>query len=86
MENRFISGMGVIRLLSASMEMLGAYLIFRSVRVENAVRVNALLGLTGPFIFLTVTALGLAGMAGRLDLSKTLLLLGGAALILAATR
>lgn len=86
MDNKLISGMGVVRVLSASMEMLGAYLIFRAGRVEDAVRVNALLGMTGPFIFLTVTALGIVGMAGRLDLSKTLLLFGGIALILAATR
>lgn len=86
MESKLISGMGLVRLLSASMELLGAFLILRSVRVENAVRINALLGMTGPFIFLAVTALGLAGMAHRLDLGRTLLLLGGIALILSATR
>ena len=86
MENRLISGMGLVRVLSAGIELLGAYFIFRSIRVEEAFRVNALLGLAGPFIFLTVTALGLAGMAGRLDLGKTLMILGGVALILSATR
>ncbi|MCL5677187.1 MAG: YqhV family protein [Firmicutes bacterium] len=86
MENRLISGMGLVRVLSAGIELLGAYFIFRSIRVEEAFRVNALLGLAGPLIFLTVTALGLAGMAGRLDLGKTLMILGGVALILSATR
>ncbi|MHB9145539.1 MAG: DUF2619 domain-containing protein [Symbiobacteriia bacterium] len=86
METKLIGSMGLVRLVSASLEMLGAYLIFRSARMEDAVRINALLGMTGPFIFLTVTALGIAGMAARLDLGKTLLLFGGIALILSATR
>lgn len=86
MEDRLISGMGLVRVLSASMELLGAYLIFRSARVEDAFRVNALLGLAGPLIFLAVTTLGLVGMASRLDLGKTLMILGGVALILSATR
>ena len=85
-EGKFILTMGTMRVISGLVEFLAALFILRVARVEDAVRINALLGLVGPTVFLLATAVGLAGMAERLSLAKAALLLSGIALILTATR
>lgn len=85
-DGKFIFTIGTIRVISGLVEFLAALLILRVARVEDAVRINTLLGLVGPAVFLVAMAVGLAGMAERLSLAKAVLLLSGVALILAATR
>lgn len=80
-------GMALTRLLSACLELTGAVLMWRAGRADAALRVNAYLGLAGPLVLLTVTALGVAGLAGRgLAASKLTLVLIGAYLIILGTR
>ncbi len=85
-EDQVIRSMALVRLISASIELTAAFLIYRSLQVEQAFRINAFLGLVGPVIFLTVTALGLVGLAGKLSLTKAITVLLGVGLILAGTR
>jgi len=78
--------MAALRLLSAFIECLAAIYILRLFRVEEALRVNALLGLVGPVILMLVTLIGLAGVAQRLSVERVVLILLAVVLIFLATR
>lgn len=81
-----VRAMAIVRLLSAAAELAGALAMIRLNRLESAVRVNALLGLVGPLVLLTATAVGLLGLADRLSVGRMLAVLAGVAVILLATR
>jgi len=84
--DRLVFGMAALRMLSSLIEFSAALLIlFKFRRVEEAVRVNALLGLVGPTIFLLVSGLGLLGLAGRVPLGKMVLILLGIFFVLVGT-
>lgn len=85
-EGKVVGGMALFRMISAAIEVTAAMLMLKFGRVETAVQINALLGLVGPVILITVSALGLAGLAGKVPLSKLALLGAGVALILIALR
>ena len=78
--------MTLVRLLSAAVELTAAVLMARYNRVDTALRINGVLGLVGPAILLIVSTLGLAGLADRLPLHKTLLIVAGVLLIILGTR
>jgi hypothetical protein len=82
----YVNGMALIRLLSASVELAAAVAMLRLGRVEAALRLNALLGLVGPTILIATTAVGVAGMAGRIAPAKVVLVFMGVYLILFGTR
>ncbi len=68
----YLKGMVVIRLLSATVELTAAFLMWRLQRLDTAVRINGFLGMVGPLILTTTMALGLAGLAGKMPLGKML--------------
>lgn len=74
-------GMAALRFLSSGIEFTAALLMLHFGRVEAALKINALLSLVGPTILLTVTFLGLWGVAGRLSLVGFATLLAGVGLI-----
>lgn len=82
----FVQGMAAVRMVSASIEFTAAVLMLRFGRVETALRINGILGLVGPVILILTTALGVAGMAGRIQLGKIALIFAGVYLILYASR
>jgi hypothetical protein len=53
--------------------------------VETAIRVNALVGLVGQFVFIGVSFLGLVGMADASSSLKLLIIAAGVLLILIGT-
>lgn len=82
-----VAGMALVRFLSAGIELSAALLMLLRFRTPaEALRLNAVLGLVGPLIFLTVSGLGLAGMARDLPSPRLLLVLAGVALITLGTR
>ncbi|NLG68905.1 MAG: DUF2619 domain-containing protein [Firmicutes bacterium] len=87
-EERVVSGMALLRLLSATLEITAAILMVRSGRVADAVRINGLLGLVGPLVLASVTALGLAGLAeaGRLSPARLAILAVAVLLIFLSVR
>lgn len=85
-QDKLVFAMALTRLLAGSLELTGALLMLAFKRLDTAFRINALLGLAGPLIFLTVSALGLSGLVGRIAPGKTLLIILAVALILWATR
>lgn len=85
-EFRFVAGMALLRLLSATVEVTAALLMLRFGRVETAFKINAVLGLVGPFVLIGVTSLGLFGMAGKVSYEKILAIVVGVLLILYGAR
>jgi hypothetical protein len=73
--------MGLLRILSGSIELLAAFLILYTNQVETALKINALLAMIGPTIMIIVTSLGLIGIAGNISLTKMFLILCGVTLI-----
>ncbi|MGF7184821.1 hypothetical protein GGQ84_000906 [Desulfitispora alkaliphila] len=74
-------GMGALRMLSGAIEISAALLIFHFATVEKAFKINAVLALIGPLILITVTSLGIIGLADQLPLSRMLIILAGVGLI-----
>ena len=50
-------------------------------RVETAFKINAILALVGPTVLLTVTTLGLVGLAGKISFGSMSIIVLGVALI-----
>jgi len=62
-------------------EFAAALLMLKFNRVESALKVNAALALVGPAIMLTVTTLGLFGLAGKMPWQKMAFVILGVCLI-----
>jgi hypothetical protein len=78
---KIVFGMAGLRILSATIEFTAAMLMLKFGRVETAFKINALLALIGPTILLTVTSLGLVGLAGKVSSGGIGLVMLGVALI-----
>lgn len=78
--------MVLLRGLSALIEVVAVVFMYRLTRLEAAFRLNSFLGLIGPLIFLGVSALGLAGLVGKVALGRLVLTAVGVLLVLLGTR
>jgi hypothetical protein len=76
-----LQNMALVRVISGLLELGAAVLIFRLGRVDTALRINALLGLVGPVIFMLVSALGVVALTVKLSWPKLGLLILGIILI-----
>lgn len=76
-----VRAMGIMRVISGSIEIAAALLIWRMARVETAIQINAALGLVGPVFFISVTLLGIAGLTDKLSVTKLLMIVAGVVLI-----
>ncbi|MDN5348459.1 MAG: hypothetical protein PWP65_2024 [Clostridia bacterium] len=83
---KHVLGMASMRIISGLIEIMAALLMLKFNRVEDALRINAVLALIGPTVLLLVTSLGLWGMAGRASPAKLAFILLGVALIFYGTR
>ncbi|HWI51999.1 MAG TPA: DUF2619 domain-containing protein [Symbiobacteriaceae bacterium] len=86
MEEKMMLGIRLARGLSATIEVTALLLLLRMDNVPAMMRLNGYLGMVGPFIFITVSALGLAGSIGEIPLWKLALIAGGVVLIVCGTR
>ncbi|UOF90124.1 YqhV family protein [Fodinisporobacter ferrooxydans] len=77
-----LTGMVGLRLLSGTIEICAALLMWYLGTVEKAFTVNAFLSLVGPLVLVSVTALGLTGMADSISIWKIFIILCGVGLIL----
>lgn len=78
--------MAALRFLSSAIECVAAIYILRLFRIEDALRVNAVLGMVGPAILILVTLIGLVGIAERLSFERIGLIVAAVLLIFLATR
>lgn len=74
-------GIVLLRILSGSMEVIAAILIYRFNSLEHALKINALLASIGPFIFISAMYLGLTGMTQKINYNKMIIIYLGVALI-----
>jgi hypothetical protein len=79
--DKIVAGMAGIRILSATIEFTAAMLMLKFGRVETAFKINAILALVGPTVLLTVTTLGLVGLAGKISFGSMSIIVLGVALI-----
>ncbi len=86
MDDRLLWGIRIMRAISATIEVLAAITLFRLVDVKAMIRLNSLLGLVGPVIFITVSALGLAAGLGKIEPFRLILILAGVLLVVLGTR
>jgi hypothetical protein len=70
-----------LRILSGSIEIFAAFLIYRFNSLEHALKINAVLASIGPLIFLGATYLGLTGLTQKMNYNKMIFVYLGAALI-----
>lgn len=70
MINKFVMTMVCLRLLSGTIELFAAFIMFKLNEVNKALLVNTALALVGPIILISTTAIGLLGMADKLSFSK----------------
>lgn len=78
--------MAALRFVSSAIECAAAFYILRLFRVEDALRVNAALGMVGPTILIVVTLIGLVGIAEKLSIERIVLIFISVVLIFIATR
>jgi hypothetical protein len=78
--------MAALRFLSSAIECAAALYMLRLFRVQDALRLNAVLGLVGPTILILVTIIGVAGIAEKLSVERIALILVAVVLVFVATR
>jgi len=81
--DKIVFSMAAVRVISACIEFTAAMLMLYFGRVETAFKINSVLALVGPAILITVTSLGLVGLAGKVSPAGMVLILTGVALIFA---
>lgn len=74
-------GIVCLRLLSGTIEIAAALLIFRLASLEHALKINAVLASVGPLIFLLAMYLGLTGLTQQVPYNKVIFIYAGVALI-----
>lgn len=79
--NPAVFAMGLLRILSGTVEIFAGLLMWRLNAVDKALLVNSSLALVGPLILLTTTAIGLVGLADRLLPAKAVWIGAGVACI-----
>lgn len=72
----------MLRLLSGSIEITAAALMFKFNDLEKAFYINTLLALVGPVILIVTTAIALLGLAEKVSLTRIICLFCGIFLIL----
>lgn len=78
---KIVFSMAALRFLSSTIEFTAAILMLRYNSVETAFRINALLAMVGPTVMITVTSLGLIGLAGKVPMQGMLFIVAGVVLI-----
>ena len=86
MDQVTLSSMATIRVISGLLEIIVAFLFLKGGRVENALRMNAFLGLVGPLVFLLVSVLGVVTIAVKISWPKMVLVCLGIILVLIGTK
>jgi len=79
--DKIVLSMALIRLMSSGIEFTSAMLMLYFNRVETAFKINAVLALVGPTVLLTVTTLGLVGLAGKVSPVGMMSIITGVVLI-----
>ncbi|SFC00987.1 Protein of unknown function [Bacillus sp. OV322] len=74
--------MAFLRLISGSIEISAAILMYKLNDIEKALMVNSSLSLIGPIVLILTTTIGLIGISEKLSLVKIVCIFLGVALVL----
>lgn len=74
----------IFRLISGSIELTAALLMYKFNNLEKAFYINSLLALVGPVILIVTTGIALHGLADKISITKIICLFAGIFLILFA--
>jgi hypothetical protein len=72
----------MLRVISGSIEITAAALMFKFNDLEKAFYINSLLALVGPFILIVTTGIALHGLTEKISLTRMICLFAGISLIL----
>ena len=86
MEERALSGMAALRVLSGLLEIVAAIVIIKFGKIETALRINAMLGLAGPIVFILVSALGVIAVAVKIIPWKVGMIILGILFVMMGTK
>lgn len=84
--NARVKVMGLTRVIYGLLGLTGGLLIFYFNDLQQAIVINGILGSIGPFVFLSVSALGIAALHAKMNKQKILLLILGVIFIMLGTR
>lgn len=76
----------IFRLISGSIEITAAALMYKFKDLEKAFYINSILALVGPVILILTTGIALHGLADKISLTKIICLFCGIFLILFALK
>ncbi|MBZ4687729.1 MAG: hypothetical protein JG764_1362 [Clostridiales bacterium] len=80
-KDKYVFGMAFLRIISGIIEFSAAMVMLKLNRVEHALKINAVLAAVGPIVLMSVMALGLVGLAGRVSPGKILIIIIGVLII-----
>jgi hypothetical protein len=86
MDQVTLNSMATIRVISGLLEIIVAFIFLKGGRVENALRMNAFLGLIGPLVFLLVSVLGVVAIAVKLSWYKMTMICLGIIMVMIGTK
>ncbi|BDH63503.1 hypothetical protein MTP04_36330 [Lysinibacillus sp. PLM2] len=78
--------MVLLRILSGSIDIAAAGLMYKFQSLEKALTINTMLALVGPTAMIITTSIGVAGLGDRISLGKIICLFSGIVLILISMR
>ncbi|KJS80431.1 MAG: hypothetical protein JM58_18635 [Peptococcaceae bacterium BICA1-8] len=84
-EDNVVRAMFLLRLLLAVISLIAALLMFKYKTITDALRINAFVGLVAPVIFISISAIGIANMAGKVSFGKLIITVIGVLLVLYGT-
>lgn len=76
----------LLRLISGSLEITAATLMYKFNSLEKAFYINTLLALVGPIILIVTTTIALFGLGDKISLTRVVCLFGGICLIVFAMK
>jgi len=74
--------MVLTRLISGSLEVTVAGLMYKSQDLEKALALNSMLALVGPCVLIITTGLGISGLGDKISFQKIICIFSGVLLIL----
>ena len=75
--NHIVFAMGLLRLISGTIELCAGLLMWRLNDIEKALFVNSALAMVGPLVLITTTTIGVVGIAEKLSFAKLFWILCG---------
>ncbi|MFZ7101668.1 MAG: DUF2619 domain-containing protein [Peptococcaceae bacterium] len=84
-EENAVKMMFLLRFMLAIISLGAAILMFKYKTVSDALRINAFVGLVASLTFISISAIGIANMAGKVSFSKLAFTIIGVLLVIYGT-